>query len=37
MNVTHALECGLSGSRTVCPVLMRFASCRYPVSVRPEF
>ena len=37
MNVTHALVCGLSGSRAVCPVLMRSVSCRYPLmSVRPE-
>ena len=42
MNVTRELVCGLSGSRTVCPVLMRSASCRYPdcmyplMSVRPD-
>ena len=41
VNVTHALVCGLCGFRVVCPVLMRLASCRYPVciplmSVRPE-
>ena len=34
MNVTHALVCGLSGSCAVCPVLMRSASCRYPVCIR---
>ena len=34
MNVTHALVCGLPGSRAVCQVLMRLASCRYPVCVR---
>ena len=34
VNVTHALVCGLSGSRAVCPVLMRSASCRYPVCIR---
>ena len=34
MNVTNALVCGLSGSRAVCPVLMRLASCRYPVCIR---
>ena len=38
MNVTHALVCGLSGSRAVCPVLMRSASCMYPLmSVLPKF
>ena len=37
MNVTHALVCGLSGSRAVCPFLMRSASCMYPLmSIRPE-
>ena len=40
MNVTHALVCGLSGSRVVCPVLMRSA-CMYPLimlmSVLPKF
>ena len=34
MNVIHALVCSLSGSRAVCQVLMRLASCRYPVCVR---
>ena len=34
VNVTHALVCGLSGSRAVCPILMRLASCRYFVSIR---
>ena len=34
MNVTRALVCGLSGSRAVCPFLMRSASCRYPVCIR---
>ena len=34
VNVTHALVCGLYGSRAVCPVLMRSASCRYPVCIR---
>ena len=34
MNVTRALVCGLSGSRAVCLVLMRSASCRYPVCIR---
>ena len=34
VNVTHALVCGLSGSRSVCAVLMRSASCRYPVCIR---
>ena len=34
VRVTHALVCGLSGSRAVCPVLMRSASCRYPVCIR---
>ena len=34
MNVTHALVCSLSGSRAVCQVLMRSASCRYPVCIR---
>ena len=34
VSVTHALVCGLSGSRAVCPVLMRSASCRYPVCIR---
>ena len=33
VNVTHALVCGLSGSRAVCPVLMRSASCRHPVCI----
>ena len=33
MNFTHALVCGLSGSRAVWPVLMRSASCRYPVCI----
>ena len=37
MNVTHALVCGMSGSRAVCPVLMRSVSCMYPLmSVRHE-
>ena len=37
VNVTHALVCGLSGSRAVCPVLMRSASCMYQLmSVRSE-
>ena len=31
MNVTHALVCGFSSSRAVCPVQMHSASCRYPV------
>ena len=30
MNVTHALVCGLSGSRAVCPVLM---CVRRPVDI----
>ena len=34
VNVTHALVCGLSGSRAVCPILMHSASCRYPVCIR---
>ena len=34
VNVTHALVCGLSGSSAVCLVLMRSASCRYPVCIR---
>ena len=34
VNVTHVFLCGLSGSRAVCPVLMRLASCRYPVCIR---
>ena len=34
MNFTHALVCGLSDSHAVCPVLMRSASCRYPVCIR---
>ena len=34
VNVTHALVCGLSGSPAVCPLLMRLASCRYPVCIR---
>ena len=34
VKVSHALVCGLSGSRAVCPVLVRSASCRYPVCVR---
>ena len=34
MNVTHTLVCGLSGSRAVCPVLMRSSSFRYPVCIR---
>ena len=34
MNVTRALVCGLSGSRAVCPFLMRSASCRCPVCIR---
>ena len=34
MYVTHALVCGLSGSRLVCPVLMCSAPCRYPVCIR---
>ena len=34
MNVTRALVCGLSSSRAVCPVVMRSASCRYPVCIR---
>ena len=34
MNVTHALVCGLSGSRAVCPILIVSASCRYPVCIR---
>ena len=34
MNVILALVCGLSGSCVVCLVLMRSASCRYPVSSR---
>ena len=33
INVTLALVCSLSGSRTVCPVLIHSASCRSPVSV----
>ena len=33
MNVTHALVCGLSGSRAVCPVPMRSASYRHPVCI----
>ena len=41
MNVTHALVCGLASSRAVCPVLMRLASCRYPLCIHwsalPEF
>ena len=34
MNFTHALICGLSGYCAICPVLMRLASCRYPVCIR---
>ena len=34
VKVTHALVCGLSGSRAVCPVRMLSASCRYPVCIR---
>ena len=34
MNVTSALECGLSGSRAVCPILIVSASCHYPVYIR---
>ena len=34
MNVTRALVCGSSGSRAVCPVLTRSASCGYPVWIR---
>ena len=34
MNITHALVCCLSGSRAVCLVCMRLASCRYPVYIR---
>ena len=33
VNVIHASVCGLCGSRAVCPVLMRSASCRYPVCI----
>ena len=36
MNVTHALVFGLSGSRAVCPVLMRSASMYPLMSIRPE-
>ena len=34
MNFTRALVCGLPCSHAVCPVLMRSASCRYPVCIR---
>ena len=34
MNVTRVLVCGMSDSSAVCPVLMRLASCRYPVCIR---
>ena len=34
MNITHALVCGLSGSRAVCPILIVSASCHYPGQVR---
>ena len=33
MNVTHAVVCGLSGSRAICQVLMSSASCRYLVCI----
>ena len=33
MNVTHALVCSLSRSRAVCTVLLRLASCRYPLCI----
>ena len=31
LNVTHALVCVLSGSRAVCPVIVRSVSCMYPL------
>ena len=34
INITHALVCGLSGSRAVCLILIVSASCRYPVCIR---
>ena len=34
MKVTCVLVCGLCDSLVVCPVVMRLASCRYPICIR---